>query len=312
MAFSPVPSESRTQINRAGETLARLGKSANRLWKLSSKDRDDFNRAWDLASRWRACHAYPINTFQATLRTKIKRGYSPQSTIAAQRLKRMPTIIDKLTRYPHMKLTRMQDIVGVRAVLSAAEQAEKLAREYRGSRLSHDLIVQRDYTSNPRDEDGYRSIHLIYRYKNRRNPAYDGLRLELQIRSLLQHTWATAVETMGTLLGQALKSRQGDQAWIDFFAITSSAFAHLEERPRLPRFSHLSKEETFRSVAEAERQLTALEMMRGISIVAQTLPIAKRPYYYHLLVLDSLKHEIRVMTYGRDRLEDAVSEYGEV
>ena len=76
---------------------------------------------------------------------------------------------------------------------------------------------------------------LIYKYKNNQHPQYDGLRLELQIRTKLQHIWATAVETMGTFLGQALKSRQGDKAWIDFFAETSSAFALMENCNPLPR-----------------------------------------------------------------------------
>ena len=100
MPFSPVPKESKNQINKAGQILVQDNPSPLELeW------------ARDLADRWRACHAYPINTFQATLRLKLK-GF-PEDSIAAQRLKRMPTIIDKLKRYPAMKLTTMQDIGGV-------------------------------------------------------------------------------------------------------------------------------------------------------------------------------------------------------
>ncbi|GAH08548.1 unnamed protein product, partial [marine sediment metagenome] len=126
-----------------------------------------------------------------------------------------------------MKLTTMQDIGGLRAVLGTVYDVYMLSEEYRKNTLfGHELIDEKDYIHKPRSEDGYRSLHLIYKYKNRRNPAYDGLRIELQIRTKLQHTWATAVETMGTFLGQALKSRQGDQEWLDFFALTSSAFAY--------------------------------------------------------------------------------------
>ena len=87
MAFSPVPSESKSQIKKAGDILVQE--------KPPSKE---FRWAWELADRWRACHAYPINTFQANLRSKLKRY--PHDPIAAQRLKCMPTIIDKLKRYP--------------------------------------------------------------------------------------------------------------------------------------------------------------------------------------------------------------------
>ena len=75
----------------------------------------------------------------------------------------------------------------------------------------------------------------------------------------MQHVWATAVETMGTFLGQALKSRQGDQEWIDFFAIVSSVFAYKEERPLVPRFATFTKTQTFRAVAAAEQRIGALD-----------------------------------------------------
>ena len=232
---------------------------------------EEFSEAWALASRWRLCHAYPINTFQATLRSKLKHGYSNKSNVG-QRLKRMLTIQDKLLRYPAMKLSTMQDIAGVRAILTNVSQAEKLAKEYRTSKnLSHELVDERDYIAFPRDEDGYRSIHLIYKYKNKRNPDYDGLRVELQIRSRLQHIWATAVETMGTLLGQALKSRQGDQAWLDFFAIVSAAFSKIEKRKTPPRFSAHSVEEINREVAKAESSLDALDLMQGLSVAINVI-----------------------------------------
>ena len=225
MRFPPVPTESKTSINKAGKVLIDKASTAA-----------DLDWARDLAERWRASHAYPINTFQATLRTKIRN--LPGDIIVAQRLKRMPTIIDKLKRYPAMQLTTMQDIGGLRAVLPSVPDAINLAGEYRrNTHFAHELVDEKDYVQAPRNEDGYRSIHLIYKYKNIRNPNHDGLRLELQIRSRLQHTWATAVETMGTFLGQALKSRQGDREWIDFFAIVSSAFAYREKRPPVPLFS---------------------------------------------------------------------------
>ena len=111
----------------------------------------------------------------------------------------MPTIIDKLKRYPNMKLTTMQDIGGVRAILNSVEDVYSLVSEYRESkRFAHELVDQKDYIQSPRDEDCYRSIHLIYRYRNSQAKNYNGLRIELQIRTRLQHLWATAVETMGT------------------------------------------------------------------------------------------------------------------
>ena len=132
MAFLLPPKESKNQINKAGAILAN-----------DIKQSDQFVAALELANRWRACHAYPINTFQATLRRNINEYKDP---IVAQRLKRMPTIIDKLRRYPTMKLTTMQDIGGLRAVLSNVTDASKLAENYRtNKRLTHELIEEYNY-----------------------------------------------------------------------------------------------------------------------------------------------------------------------
>jgi len=56
----------------------------------------------------------------------------------------------------------------------------------------------------------------------------------MQIRSQLQHAWATAVETVGTFLQQALKSSQGDEGWQRFFALMGNAMAMRERRPPVP------------------------------------------------------------------------------
>jgi len=222
----------------------------------------------------------------------------------------MPTIVDKLRRYPNMQLTTMQDIGGIRAVVPTLPEVRKLADEYESSRrFAHELSAKRDYISDPRDEDGYRSLHLIYKYRNRGSPAYDGLRVELQIRTRLQHVWATAVETMGTYLGQALKSRQGDQEWLDFFALTSSAFAFMENTRPISRFGDLSQAETSRAIVDAESKLGAVEMMSAFSIATEHIAEDEKSWSYHLIVLDSLAKTVHVTAYDRTAFEQALSDY---
>ena len=300
MPFSSVPSESKKNINKAGKILVENTASASEI-----------EAARDLANQWRACHAYPINTFQATLRRKLK-NFSGDPIIA-QRLKRMPTVIEKLRRYPDMQLTTMQDIGGVRAVLGSIDDVYKLAAEYKTkSRFAHELTKEYDYIQCPRDEDGYRSLHLIYKYKNSQNPRYDDLRLELQIRTKLQHTWATAVETMGTFLGQALKSRQGDKDWLDFFAVASSAFSYMEATPPIPRFKDLSSKETSLAVFESDRKIGALEKMSGLSSSVKFLAKERHGWSYHLIILNSLERTVHVQGYDRDGIEQAMDDYSKV
>ncbi len=303
MAFSLVPKESKNQIKQAGQIL------------IKDKPSDE-ELAWarDLADRWRACHAYPINTFQSTLRRKLMSFSS--DIIVAQRLKRMPTIIDKLKRFHTMQLTTMQDIGGVRAVLGSVPDVYKLANEYRKpsqkqgqSNFTHELIDEKDYIKNPRNEDGYGSLHLIYKYKNKRNPQYDGLRLELQIRTKLQHIWATAVETMGTFLGQALKSRRGDQEWLRFFAITSSAFAYNEKSSPVPCYKDLSYNETILEISKAEANLRALDKMRGFSVAVNEIVKTRKSWFYHLIILNSIERSVQIRAYDRESLKQATMDY---
>jgi ppGpp synthetase/RelA/SpoT-type nucleotidyltranferase len=299
MAYTPVPSESKSKINRAGKILV-----------SSNVNSAEYEQAQELANRWRACHAYPINTFQATLRTKLI-GFSGVP-IVAQRLKRMPTLIDKLSRHPNMQLTTMQDIGGIRAILDDVDDVYRIIAKYVDNKnFPHEFIEKYDYIENPRSEDGYRSIHLVYKYKNKVTPLYDGLRVEIQVRTKLQHTWATAVETMGTFLGQALKSRQGDKDWLDFFCLTSSAFSYIENTNPIPRFSHLDKKQTFDEVASLEKKLGALDKMKSFSIAVDSISKSKG-YTYHLLILDSLNHTITIQPYDRDSLDIALAEYNKV
>lgn len=80
--------------------------------------------------------------------------------------------------------------------------------------VKHELEAVDDYIADPRSS-GYRGTHLIYRYFSDRVETYNGLRVEVQLRSHLQHAWATAVETVGTFLKQALKASQGHEQWRD-------------------------------------------------------------------------------------------------
>lgn len=300
MKYSSVPSESKSQINKAGNILS--GRIPG--------DTDEFAHAIDLTSRWRACHAYPINTFQATLRNKLKKYQKP---IVGQRLKRLATIIDKMKRYPNMQLATMQDIGGLRAILSTVKEVYKLSQNYEESKRFKDLIVNcKDYINNPRDEDGYRSVHLVFKYENQQVPQYNNLKIELQIRTYLQHAWATAVETMGSFLGQALKSRQGTQEWQDFFAIVSSAFAYREKCKPIPRFAHLSEAETAKIIKAMNEKLEVLDKLAGFSAAMDVINTKKHTGEYYLLVLDSLNKHVGITIYNKRDFSQALTDYSKI
>ena len=188
----------------------------------------EYNGAVRLVGAWRASHSHPLNTFRANLQRR-----AGEDGLVAQRLKRLPSIIGKLKRLKWLRLSQMRDIGGCRVVVPQIEDAYRIASDMADSRIHHDLIHSDNYIQEPR-RTGYRSLHLAYEYRTDRKPEYDGRRIEIQLRSRLQHQWATAVETVGTFIGDELKSGHGSKAWLRFFALMSTAIALREGYPIAP------------------------------------------------------------------------------
>lgn len=301
MSF-PTPKYSRKQVQRAGELL---------ISDFATADFEKWYESFLILSNWRACHGYPINTFQATLRTKLKN--IDDTALVAQRLKRTPSIINKLKRFPGMNLARMQDIGGLRAVVSTLPQLKNLYSNYKGTKFTHNLVSDYDYVSNPKSS-GYRSIHLVYRYKLRNDSPYDGLQIELQLRTKLQHAWATAVETVGTFLEHSLKSSEGPDEWLNFFALVSSAFSHFEKTALVPGYEHLSKSETFQKTANEALRLGVRDMLIGYSSAVKAIPSGKARSAYYLVELDLTEESksVKITPFSRERLEEANTRYSEV
>lgn len=298
MAFAK-PEFSKGQVNKAGEILISDGPF----------DIDDFLWANNVLANWRACHLYPINTFQALLRLKLKS--IDQNALVAQRLKRAPSIISKLERFEGMNLARMQDIGGLRAVVSSMGKLRKLETAYRNATFKHKLVSSKNYITEPK-ADGYRSIHLIYRYSNPRAPEYEGLSLELQLRTSLQHAWATAVETMGTFLGQALKSGQGERDWREFFEVASAAISLVEKCPPPPGFENISANDVNEQLAKLEKKLQVLNKLNGFAIAANRITRERGQGAYHLVILDSAARTVSIRPFPQARLEEANLAYSEI
>ncbi|MBN2106501.1 MAG: RelA/SpoT domain-containing protein [Deltaproteobacteria bacterium] len=293
MAF-PKPQFSRTQVDRAGQTLL-----ANH----------EDQKASVILTNWRASHGYPVNTFQATLRLRL-RNIDPKALVA-QRIKRTPAILSKLKRFNSMRLSQMQDIGGLRAVVDSVKHVRMLQKLYSDHKLDHQMVYVDDYIEHPKD-DGYRSVHMIYRYKNRNENAYDGLFVELQIRTRLQHAWATAVETMGTFLGQALKSREGEKRWLDFFAVAGAAFCHREKTVMIPGYQDFTSRDTYQAVADAENKLNVLYKLQGFAVAADAISKSNVRGRYNLIILDSLNKKVSITSFAKNQLEKATEEYAKV
>lgn len=112
------------------------------------------------------------------------------------------------------KLSQMQDIGGCRAVMLDNRNAKELFELFISDTSSHMLANSKNYVLHP-IPNGYRSYHLVYRYNSTYQDLapWDRLRIEIQIRSTLQHAWATTVETVGMMTNQDLKGGNGSRDW---------------------------------------------------------------------------------------------------
>lgn len=289
------PQFSKRRVDKAGRTLM----DGDGSW-------EDIEVAREILSNWRAAHAFPLNTFQMALR--YKSGEILKQCLVAQRLKRTPSIVAKLQRYTSMKLSRMQDIGGCRSVLTNIQQVMQVRESFTVGRFAHVLVNEKDYILNPK-VSGYRGHHLVYRYRSRRNDTYNGLLVEIQLRSRLQHDWATAVETASTFLNQSLKASEGPEKWLEFFALASSFFALIEGTPTVSG-TPAGKSELVAEIRRLASDLEVEKKLRAYQTAVQIPTIAGSvPAYYYLLKLMPQQEKLRYWMYAKGALSDAVEEY---
>lgn len=270
-----------------------------------------FSGALQVVLNWRSSHGLPLNVFQATLRLRAKRV--ERDVIVAQRLKRFSSIMNKLTREPTMKLSQMQDLGGCRAILPDIAAVDRLYGLYRGGEpLPQTEIGLKcyDYIRKPKD-DGYRGIHIVGRYHPRTNgrEPWNGQRVEIQLRSRLQHAFATTVETVTTFTQEPLKFGAGPVEWRRFFSLMGSALARREMTPHV---SNTPSDETelVKELIELTRSLKVRERLRGWTTALKVSPRQNlEGFKWLLLVLDTNVHSIRVRGYAsRADAVEAVAE----
>lgn len=290
------PAFSRGEVNRAGGLLAQNGVVDDVL---------AVGHALDVLNNWRSSHSFPLNTLQMALRQRS--ASICEAPIVAQRLKRVPAIIRKLRRFPKMNLSRMQDVGGARAVLPTMADVDRLRDVYRRRRTRHRLAGEKDYARRPK-ESGYRSVHLVYRYHSDRHDRYNGLQIELQLRTRLQHAWATAVETVGTFLGQSLKSSQGREDWLRFFRLIGSGFALVEGGPATGAPSDSGA--LVADVREAAGRLRVKETLEAFGYALKVVGLGEwHGYRYFLLVLQPEEDSLRISAYRDGELAKATEAY---
>lgn len=222
------PLHSKTAVKRAG-----------RLIGEGTASEAEITEATAIVSNFRSAHAYPLLSVTVHATTRA-RTINPDAVVA-RRLKRLPTIIDKLNRHPNMNVATMQDLGGCRVVLKSTEEVLALVEDLKTrNRARNDIIRSYDYLRGGKDDhqsgpksSGYRGHHLVYRYQASKEE-FVGLQIEVQIRTELQHAWATAVETMDLFSQSEIKYGRADADLQRFFTVASSLMALQEGMTPVP------------------------------------------------------------------------------
>jgi ppGpp synthetase/RelA/SpoT-type nucleotidyltranferase len=294
------PAHLPAEYNRAGAALVDP--------QLSGNERDE---AMDLVSNFRSAHSHPLN--EATLLLLARSKRVDGSAFVSNRLKRMESIERKLRDLSSTRLTQMQDIGGCRAVLKDVVCLKGLIELVLSGNSSGNfphftLKLKKDYIVQPKD-NGYRSIHIVGEYTGHPK-AFRGLKIEIQIRTRLQHLWATAVEVCQFFSGQRFKSESpnADKRLVRFFALASGKFAMKENTDPVPGV--ISDDLSIRkemAVIDSECKITAsLSMWSRILYVP---PFPEVNGYFYVMDLRSTKGELTQHDFAKNELPAAEELY---
>lgn len=290
---------SRSRIDAAGRELMILRSAALTEDQLPEQ-------ALRALNDWRSFHTFPLNSIAVVLKTKARK-LKPDALVV-ERLKRTRSILAKLLKKGSMRLTQMQDIGGCRAVLDSIEQVYELADSYKNGRGIYEVVHVDDYIAAPK-ESGYRSVHLILRYHSRKYPEFSKLLLEIQVRTVVQHAWATAVETVGAVIGQALKSSEGEEKWLQYFQYASLALESMENsqftKLQITSFGNIAQK-----LAALDKELQVSKKLQSYraALKATENPAMRQKGYYLLLLLPE-QRELKIQYFPIKKAEEAYREY---
>ena len=226
---------SKTKVGKAGKVLTSP--------LSSSQERTD---ALAIVNYWREIHAEAL---QRALGDIEGLGSVGSDVLVAGRIKKLSTIVDNLERpSTPSDLQTMYDIAGCRLVVP---DMRALDRAYDGlsALAAFDLAKtsRHDYISHPRSS-GYRGKHVILRYDDLE--CGHRLFVEVQLRTELQHAWATAVEMHDVAVKTRLKFNEIDNPAGRFFRKAALLIAQIEQRGEVDT-------RAIRSLSEGRLELSA-------------------------------------------------------
>lgn len=260
----------------------RVSNTAVRKAGLSLKNNSATKEDLDIISTFRSNHIQLMKMLVKTISTKL-----PKPLFIARRLKRLSSIQAKLQRFEGMCLDRMQDIGGVRAVFKNNNEVKQFVKSikevYLGKRSVLEIVKENDYITRPK-ADGYRSYHIVFKY-NGKIDEVNGYHIELQLRDLLQHYWATAVEILALRSSTNIKAGYGDEHFKRFFWLCAELFAGAKEHKY--------------EIRELDKKHNILFLLKGLNVVADKSEKAGNEESLYLMVLDAKDGILKLTAFSK-------------
>jgi len=128
-----------------------------------------------------------------------------------------------------------------------------------------------DYISHPKNT-GYRGIHDVYEYNVNSDAGKNlkGLLVELQYRTLIQHSWATAVEVIGLITKSQPKFERGDTRFTEAMSYASEILARAHENIVGP-YPDINSRQLVFEFKKLDRELRLLQTLQGVRVADQIL-----------------------------------------
>jgi hypothetical protein len=281
-------------------TKRKIDQIGDLLKKQRSLNQDDL----ETLLAWRNSFSPILEYYHNKLKAYLD---EEQLIVLARRLKRIESIQIKLKRFKTMRLSTIQDIAGVRAVFKNPTALIEAHRRLRSQSTRNKLKRLDDYHSTPKS-DGYRSMHLVY--QNAQSTL-----IEIQLRTELEHIWATAVEIYGQLQETSFKTGEGETQWKDFFLLLSSFFAIRENCIPPKIYEKHSEKQIVSKLKKTIRKLQVIERLNaatnGIEVVVSKFNATGKTGKYAILELNLKDQTTRVEIFNKKDLDIAIKIYTE-
>ena len=267
------------------------------ILRNSENNSAEYLEALNDLNDWRELHLGVMNEYYDACKKIVKNCRNRKDVIVAERLKRLPTILDKIKRFPEMKLSRLQDVAGVRIVVKNMGDLRRVEKRLVKMKPKH----VRDYIGEPR-ESGYRGKHFIFER--------DRMLVEVQLRTYLQHLWATTVETTDFFRGSSMKTVKENSEWNDFFVAVSGLYALMEGEPVPEQLNQKGLDlasDILEDISGGKKIFERLTAFANTNVLAE-MDIPKGTFYV-IVNVDTDNRIVVCRSYGEEEYSAAVDEY---